>query len=130
MHWSEAEYHAYLTRQHLPCTIAPTAPTDRPEADLMGQVRALARRHGWLCSHTHNSLGSDEGFPDLVLVGPERIIFAELKTRVGNSPSGKRCGSTCSATRAKSKSISGGRGIGPRWSPVWAGPRRERYTLL
>lgn len=43
----------------------------------------LARKkpHFTLCYHTHDSRNSQKGFPDLVLVHPERarIIFAELK---------------------------------------------------
>ena len=86
MHWSEAEYQAYLTRQHRqPTHTAPSrADTAMPEAELLSRVRTLAKRHGWLCYHTRDSRGSEEGFPDLVLVNPERVIFAELK-----APSGK-----------------------------------------
>lgn len=77
MKWTEAEYSAYVARQHCP------ALADLPEADFMSQVRALARRHGWLCYHTRDSRGSDCGFPDLVLVNATRVIFAELKSRSG-----------------------------------------------
>ena len=83
MSWSEAEYHAFLTRQHRQRTSPSPAPDDLPEAALMSQVRALATRLGCLVYHTRDSRGSDEGFPDLVLVNPTRVIFAELKTRTG-----------------------------------------------
>ena len=56
---------------------------DLPEAALLTQVRALAQRAGYLVYQTRDSRGSDEGFPDLVLVNAARIIFAELKTRTG-----------------------------------------------
>jgi hypothetical protein len=44
----------------------------------------VARMLGWWAYHTHDSRRSAEGFPDLVLVGPQpdgtaRLIFAEVK---------------------------------------------------
>lgn len=47
------------------------------------QVIQLANLSGWLCYHTHDSRRSAPGFPDLVLVRPPEIIFAELKTEEG-----------------------------------------------
>lgn len=38
---------------------------------------------GWLVYRTHDSRRSPAGFPDLVLVKPPRIVFAELKTETG-----------------------------------------------
>jgi len=49
------------------------------EADLLAFVRRTARIHGWRGYHTRWSLGSDAGFPDLVLARAPRVIFAELK---------------------------------------------------
>lgn len=47
-------------------------------------VLAYARQLGWsLRYHTRYSLGSTAGFPDLVLVRPPRLIFAELKSDTG-----------------------------------------------
>ncbi|RJO60353.1 MAG: VRR-NUC domain-containing protein [Dehalococcoidia bacterium] len=48
-------------------------------------VIPLAKMFGWCYYHTHNSRHSAEGFPDLVLVRPPRIIFAELKAK-GKKP--------------------------------------------
>lgn len=42
-------------------------------------VLDAAQYRGWLVYHTRNSKGSHKGFPDLVLLRPPRIIFAELK---------------------------------------------------
>jgi hypothetical protein len=40
-------------------------------------------RPAWRIYHTRNSKGSHAGFPDLVLLRPPRLIFAELKTERG-----------------------------------------------
>lgn len=52
------------------------------ENALQAQVLALARVHGWLAYHTHDSRKSVKGFPDLVLVHPARrlVLWRELKT--------------------------------------------------
>lgn len=54
-----------------------------PEREWLQQVRDLAGLLGWAVYHTHLSLHSPEGFPDLVLARPPRLIFAELKREVG-----------------------------------------------
>jgi len=53
------------------------------EDEFLATVRDLARRCGWLEYHTRNSRRSTRGFPDLVLVRPPRLIFAELKSETG-----------------------------------------------
>jgi hypothetical protein len=53
------------------------------EKVFMSQVCQLARFCGWKQYHTWNSFRSTEGFPDLVLVRPPRLIFAELKSEKG-----------------------------------------------
>jgi hypothetical protein len=59
------------------------------EAILQRQLRSLARAHGWLYYHTHDSRLSDAGFPDTVLCRmatgeiPGRLVFAELKSEAG-----------------------------------------------
>lgn len=64
------------------------------EKELQRAVVDLARYSGWRVHHTRTvnmagggwtSPGLDKGFPDLVLVGHRRIIFAELKTDRGQT---------------------------------------------
>src|SRR5262252_9371532 len=94
MRMSELEYAAYLRRQGRAPTSAAAAAQQQAdavlaEAGLLEHLRALARRYGWLCYHTHDSRKSDAGFPDLVLCrppsvhGPGRLLFLECKTSTG-----------------------------------------------
>jgi hypothetical protein len=53
------------------------------EKQFEAQVRQLARLCGWLCYHTWRSIHSPAGFPDLVLLRGQRLVFAELKTARG-----------------------------------------------
>jgi hypothetical protein len=48
-------------------------------------VYDLARTFGWLVYFTWNSLHSPAGFPDLVLVKDDQLIFAELKSQKGKT---------------------------------------------
>ena len=54
------------------------------ERDFLATVIAVAEALGWLTYHTHRSDRSAAGFPDLVLLRPPRIIFAELKITRGH----------------------------------------------
>jgi len=53
------------------------------EKQFQAQVVELARLSGWLCYHTFDSRRSRAGFPDLVLVRPPMVLFAELKSESG-----------------------------------------------
>ena len=54
------------------------------EAAFQAQVIALAKTLGWSVYHTHDSRRSEPGFPDLVLVHPQRgVRFRELKKHNG-----------------------------------------------
>lgn len=53
------------------------------ESMFQSQVKSLALTLKWRVYHTFDSRRSDPGFPDLVLVKPPHIIFAELKTDAG-----------------------------------------------
>ena len=50
---------------------------------LLGKVRGMAATLGWLTYHTHDSRRSEPGFPDLVLVKGERVLYRELKKQSG-----------------------------------------------
>lgn len=53
------------------------------EKEFQTQVLGLARLSGWCCYHTHDSRRSAPSFPDLELVPPPIVVFAELKTQAG-----------------------------------------------
>lgn len=53
------------------------------EQAFQATVLELARLTGWRCYHTWASLRSPAGFPDLVMVRGERLVFAELKSARG-----------------------------------------------
>jgi hypothetical protein len=53
------------------------------EKQLQAQVLDLAHVLGWMTYHSWISIRSAPGWPDLVLLRPPRIIFAELKTQNG-----------------------------------------------
>lgn len=65
---------------------APTAPREK---DWQQAVMDLARLRGWLCYHTHDSRRSEPGFPDLVMVRGDRVLYRELK-REGNKPTAEQ----------------------------------------
>lgn len=54
------------------------------EVDAQAAVVDIARLQRWSAYHTHDSRGSDAGFPDLVLVR-DRIVYVEMK-RQGERP--------------------------------------------
>lgn len=49
------------------------------EAEFQSAVVEYARLCGWVTYHTHNSMFSEKGFPDLCMVRDGRLVFAELK---------------------------------------------------
>jgi len=59
------------------------------EVSFQADVDDRAEKLGWIHYHTHNSRGSDKGFPDLCAVRGNRTIFAELK-REGENPTPKQ----------------------------------------
>lgn len=57
------------------------------EAEWQEQVEQIAGLCGWAKFHVRDSRGSEEGFPDLLLIRPPRLLVAELK-REGEKPTG------------------------------------------
>jgi hypothetical protein len=64
------EYHQLLAGQ-------------QTETQLQGCIINAAQTLGWLVYHTHDSRRSQPGFPDLVLVRGQQILYRELKTQTG-----------------------------------------------
>lgn len=58
-------------------TVEPT------EAEWQQTVVDTASAFGWWSYHNRDSRGSNEGWPDLVLVRPPRFVLVELKTNKG-----------------------------------------------
>jgi len=66
------------------------------ENDLLRRILDLARLTGWRTAHFRQAMnerghwrtpvaGDGKGFPDLVLVRKDRLIFAELKSSTGRT---------------------------------------------
>ena len=53
------------------------------EAELQASVLDMSQLRGWLSYHVYDSRRSAAGFPDLVLVRGDRLVFAELKRERG-----------------------------------------------
>src|SRR5688500_5179844 len=53
------------------------------EKGFQAAIVDLAQRCGWLVYHSYDSRKSTRGFPDLVLVRPGAVIFAEVKIATG-----------------------------------------------
>lgn len=53
------------------------------ERDWQSLVVDFARLNGWWLYHTNNSLRSEPGWPDLVLIRGCELVFAELKREDG-----------------------------------------------
>lgn len=73
------------SRNEIRAVMASTMLEDELDFAVRGTPKkpGLARRLGFLVYHTRNSIGSDPGFPDLVLIKAGRMITAELKTQKG-----------------------------------------------
>ena len=54
------------------------------EKDFQRQVLDLAKLYRWHAYHPALSKWSERGWPDLAMVRPPRIVFAELKAEAGS----------------------------------------------
>ena len=61
--------------------VVPTPGHGWTEAALQEHIRALARRRAYKTYHTHDSRGSEPGYPDLTMTNGERLLFWEVKDR-------------------------------------------------
>ena len=59
------------------------------EKDFQATVIDLARTYGWIVGFTYDARKSEPGEPDLRMVRPPRVIFAELKTVKGKLTKGR-----------------------------------------
>ncbi len=55
------------------------------EREFQRQVMDLARIYRWRVYHPQLSKWSERGWPDLAMVRPPRLLFAELKTDRGKT---------------------------------------------
>ena len=53
------------------------------ERDWQRTITEMAQAFGWRVYHPWTSIHSEAGFPDLVMVKPEVVLFAELKSDRG-----------------------------------------------
>ncbi len=53
------------------------------EKELQANVLELAKINSWLFFHAYDSRRSQPGFPDLVMLRYDRLIFVELKSAKG-----------------------------------------------
>ncbi len=60
------------------------------EQRLLEAVRDACRWTALLAYHTHDSRRSEPGLPDLVIVGPDGLLFRELKGERGRTAAAQR----------------------------------------
>lgn len=60
------------------------------EAQFQRAIVELSQALGWLVYHTWSSVNSARGFPDLVLIKPPQLIYAELKSQTGKVSTDQR----------------------------------------
>lgn len=53
------------------------------EAQFQRRIMDYCQLRGLLLFHDTDSRKNNPGFPDLVIVGPNRVLFRELKTQTG-----------------------------------------------
>lgn len=53
------------------------------EKQFQSRIVQFAKRCGWLVYHTYDSRRCEPGFPDLVMVRGDQILYRELKSEKG-----------------------------------------------
>jgi hypothetical protein len=98
------------------------------EREWQNKVREVCELYGWLTYHTHDSRRSDAGFPDLVMVKGDRVVYAELKKETGKATAKQK--EWLEALSAAGQEVA-------LWRPSdlptvlrVLGPRRERATYV
>ena len=64
-------------------SVKPKPKSTMPEKKFKEQIKELAKLYGWLYYHTWKSYHSPQGYPDITLARPPRLILAELKSEEG-----------------------------------------------
>ena len=84
------------------------------ERDVDEHVRLLARALKLYAYHTRNSIGSEKGFPDWVIIGPGGLLFREDKSASGKLTAEQRAvGYALQALGLDWDVAAGRRGVGP-----------------
>ena len=97
-----------------------------PEKTLQATVMEMAKVFGWLAYHVLDSRKTPPGFPDCVLVHPDRgILWRELKTAAGKvTPDQRKWLDTLTAAGADAGRVAVGQG-----RDEIVGSRRPRRRL-
>lgn len=78
LNWTEEQLRAHMGKDAKALN-----PDRQTEREFQREVVKRALLFGWKVYHTYDSRRSAAGFPDLVMVRGDRLIFAELKTEEG-----------------------------------------------
>jgi hypothetical protein len=78
-----AKVRTAVEKKLAPKPATPRTGTDVTEKQFMAAIVEMAQMLGWLVYHTHDSRRSEAGFPDIVCVRRDRVVFIELKKEKG-----------------------------------------------
>ena len=83
-----------MTPAKIDYRVAAAMPEDRGPDSLEANLRRLLRDFGIWGFHPRNSVGSERGWVDWVLIGPRGVLFRELKSERGQlTPEQRKVGS-------------------------------------
>lgn len=75
---------------HLPAPVNPLSFAHVTEAQWLKTVTEICHARGYITYHAKHPRRDPPGFPDLVIVGHGRVIFAELKDIAGKIEPGQQ----------------------------------------